>query len=294
MASYDKSKDSAYTRQVQQVLSSLGADLGAGGIDGKWGAYTQAAYEANKAAVDAALYGSGGSQSAYQSAYQSLWDSMPQLSYTYVSTPSYSYEYYYSIGDALEAANYEKQKQQAQTNLENAQAALQESVKTTKANVEKSTTARGFGRSSYATDALQATDLAAMSQGQALLADFDQTLMMLDAQRHANAAAYASNAFQAQENRQLQASIANAQMANELALNQWKAQLDLMNSYNQNLWSASSYSGGSSGSSGRSSSSSSSKKSNSSNMSSLFSSVQKSTSTSKGGVRVSSQNIRSR
>ena len=33
MASYDKSKDSAYTRQVQQVLSSLGADLGAGGID---------------------------------------------------------------------------------------------------------------------------------------------------------------------------------------------------------------------------------------------------------------------
>lgn len=58
MASYDKSKDSAYTRQVQQVLSSLGADLGAGGIDGKWGAYTQAAYEANKAAVDAALYGS--------------------------------------------------------------------------------------------------------------------------------------------------------------------------------------------------------------------------------------------
>ena len=133
-----------------------------------------------------------------------------------------------------------------------------------------------------------------MSQGQALLADFDQTLMMLDAQRHANAAAYASNAFQAQENRQLQASIANAQMANELALNQWKAQLDLMNSYNQNLWSASSYSGGSSGSSGRSSSSSSSKKSNSSNMSSLFSSVKKSTSTSKGGVRVSSQNIRSR
>lgn len=83
-------------------------------------------------------------------------------------------------------------------------------------------------------------------------------------------------------------------MANELALNQWKAQLDLMNSYNQNLWSASSYSGGSSGSSGRSSSSSSSKKSNSSNMSSLFSSVKKSTSTSKGGVRVSSQNIRSR
>ena len=74
--------------------------------------------------MDAALYGSGGSQSAYQSAYQSLWDSMPQLSYTYVSTPSYSYEYYYSIGDALEAANYEKQKQQAQTNLENAQAAL--------------------------------------------------------------------------------------------------------------------------------------------------------------------------
>ena len=64
MASYDKSKDSAYTRQVQQVLSSLGADLGAGGIDGKWGAYTQAAYEANKAAVDAALYGSGGSLEA--------------------------------------------------------------------------------------------------------------------------------------------------------------------------------------------------------------------------------------
>ena len=59
MASYDKSKDPNYTTAVQTALQSLGANLGSAGVDGKWGAYTEAAYQANKDAIDAML-GSGG------------------------------------------------------------------------------------------------------------------------------------------------------------------------------------------------------------------------------------------
>ena len=57
MASYDKSKDTNYTYAVQSALQSLGANLGSAGVDGKWGAYTEAAYQANKDAVDALLGG---------------------------------------------------------------------------------------------------------------------------------------------------------------------------------------------------------------------------------------------
>lgn len=60
MASYDKSKDPNYTTAVQTALQSLGANLGSAGVDGKWGAHTEAAYQANKDAVDAMLGGGGG------------------------------------------------------------------------------------------------------------------------------------------------------------------------------------------------------------------------------------------
>ncbi len=273
MASYDKSKDSDYTRRVQQVLAGLGADLGAGGVDGKWGAYTQAAYEANRSAVDAALGGGSGGFN-----FQSLWDSLPQLNYSYVSTPSYSYEYYYSIGDALEEASYTKQKAQAEQDLAGAQEALKQSVKQTKANIEKSTNARGFARSSYTTDALQNTDLTAMRQEQSLLASFDQTLLELDAQRHSNASAYAANAFQAQEDRRLQADMFNARMANELALNQWQAQLDMINWQMQQWGSGTSSASRSSGSS----------------RSSSGSTAPKSSASGSGKVRVSAQRMRTR
>lgn len=65
MASYDKSKDTNYTYAVQSALQSLGANLGSAGVDGKWGAYTEAAYQANKDAVDAML--SGGSSGGFSS-----------------------------------------------------------------------------------------------------------------------------------------------------------------------------------------------------------------------------------
>ena len=35
MASYNKNIDSGYTTQVQTILQGLGANLGAGGVDGK-------------------------------------------------------------------------------------------------------------------------------------------------------------------------------------------------------------------------------------------------------------------
>lgn len=216
MASYDKSIDSEYTRQVQQILSGLGADLGAGGVDGKWGAYTQSAYEQNREQVEAILSG-GSSHGA---------SNIPALSYTYVEVPqSNSYEYYYSIGDALQAAQYERQKQQAENSLQGAQAALESDLKGAKAGIESSATARGFGRSTYVVDSLQYADNAATAQRQSLLDSFSQTLLYLDAERHSSAASYASSNYQAQENRIYQANLQNAQMANEQALNLWKAQL---------------------------------------------------------------------
>ena len=70
MASYDKSKDTNYTYAVQSALQSLGANLGSAGVDGKWGAYTEAAYQANKDAVDALL--GGGSVSGSSSSTKKL------------------------------------------------------------------------------------------------------------------------------------------------------------------------------------------------------------------------------
>lgn len=60
MASYDKSKDRDYTLAVQSALQSLGANLGSAGVDGKWGAYTESAYQANKQAVNSILSGGSG------------------------------------------------------------------------------------------------------------------------------------------------------------------------------------------------------------------------------------------
>lgn len=76
MASYDKSKDREYTLAVQNALQGLGADLGSAGVDGKWGTYTENAYQANKQAVDSILagagFGSGSGAGATQSAASTL------------------------------------------------------------------------------------------------------------------------------------------------------------------------------------------------------------------------------
>lgn len=74
MASYDKSKDKEYTLAVQRALKTLGADLGAGGVDGKWGEYTESAYQANKDAVDKLIGGgsTGGSAGFGSSATDTL------------------------------------------------------------------------------------------------------------------------------------------------------------------------------------------------------------------------------
>lgn len=241
MASYDKSINSAYTANVQSILAQLGADLGAGGIDGKWGAYTQRAYQQNKAAVDAALNGN-----ALYGGYDGS-GGLPQLKLQTVELPtSHGYEYFYSIGDALEAAQYERQRAKAENGLTQAKQTLSTELEQTKANAAAAANARGFGRSTYVTDTLQYADQAAMAQKQALESEFTQTLLRLDAERHAGAAAYASKAYQAQEDRALQASIANTKAANEFALAQWKAQVDQLSKSNTQAASASKKSTGSS------------------------------------------------
>ncbi|MDR2513954.1 MAG: hypothetical protein LBD02_01955 [Christensenellaceae bacterium] len=227
MASYDKSKDTNYTLLVQQALSAMGANLGPAGIDGKWGAYTDSAYKANQSVVDAMLYG-GSSSSAYGYAPQA--PQMPELSLQGVSVPaSHDYSYYYSIGDALEAENYERQKQQAESRLQGAQAQLETDLDQTKAGIAANSTARGFGRSTYVTDSLLYADNAAAGQRQSLLSDFSQTLLYLDAARHSGAARYASGAYENQQSRIAAAEMANAQIANQQALAVWNAQMDAYN-----------------------------------------------------------------
>jgi hypothetical protein len=254
MASYDKSKDKDYTALVQQALSAIGANLGPAGIDGKWGAYTDSAYKANQGIVDAMLYG-GGSLSSYGSGPQA--PQMPDLNLQGVPVPSSrDYSYYYSIGDALEAEAYERQKQQAESRLQGAQGQLESDLSQTKANIAANSTARGFGRSTYVTDSLLYADNAAAGQRQSLLSDFSQTLLYLDAQRHSGAARYASSAYEAQQGRIAAAEMANAQIANQQTLAMWNAQMDAynraMNAYEQVGLNLSGYAAVPSGSSSRS------------------------------------------
>lgn len=143
-----------------------------------------------------------------------------------VATVRRSYEEYYSIGDALEAANHERQTQKAKEDLRGAEAQLEYDWSHAKANLERSTTARGFGRSSYTTDSLLYADQVAIAQKQSLLDGFNQTLLYLDAQRHSNAANYAAKQIAAQDAADRAAAQYNAEVSNMAALKMWEAQLE--------------------------------------------------------------------
>ena len=222
MASYDKSKNADYTLAVQSALKTLGADLGAGGIDGKWGAYTEAAYQQNKAAVDALV----GSMSG----------GMPQLQVVQVDVPDQkSFDEWLSLGDALFAAQAEAQKRSAQRQLEYGQQQLEKNRAQSAATLENAANARGFGRSSYATDMLLKNEANAQESGMQLLGSFNDALLEIEANRAANAAEYAGNMWQHQQDAVLQAQKFNAQMQQEANLRQWeeemKRQQEMMQAY---------------------------------------------------------------
>ncbi len=222
MASYDKSKSEDYTLAVQAALKTLGADLGAGGLDGKWGSYTEQAYQQNKAAVDALV--SGMSAGA------------PRLQAVQIEVPEQkSFEEWLSLGDALFAAQAEAQKNSAQRQLEYGQKQLEKNKEQSAATLENAANARGFGRSSYAVDMLQRNENNAQESGVQLLESFNDALLQIEANRAASAAEYAGNMWTNQQNAVLQAQKLNAQMQQEVNLRQWEEDLrrqqEMFNAY---------------------------------------------------------------
>ena len=116
------------------------------------------------------------------------------------------------------------------------------------ARLETAANARGFGRSSYATDMLQRNEYEANRNEAALQGDYADALLQLEAGRNASAAQYAGSMWQSQE----------------AALRQWEAENDLRKAYYEaSAAYAANASGSGRSSSGRKSSSSSSKKASS-------------------------------
>lgn len=209
MASYDKSKNTDYTLAVQAALKTLGADLGAGGVDGKWGDYTERAYQGNKGAVDAlvsGMFGGGNAPDAVQ-----------------VDVPEQrSFSDWLSVGDALYAAQAEAQRQSAQRQLEYGQEQVERGRVQSAATLENAANARGFGRSSYAADMLQRNEYSAQRNQTALLTSFGDALQRIEADRAAAAAQYASDMWKTQQDAVLSAQKFNAQMQQEVNLKNWQ------------------------------------------------------------------------
>lgn len=179
MAGYDRSKNADYTLAVQSALKTLGADLGGPGVDGKWGKYTEAAYRKNRAAVDrlvsemgvsaAGAYGSGSRLAAEQ-----------------IDVPEQKgFDEWLSIGGALFAAQAEARKASAKRQLEVNRQQLEQARAQSAVTLENAANARGFGRSSYTADLLQRNENAARDNQTALMNNFSDALMQIDADQAA-------------------------------------------------------------------------------------------------------------
>ena len=265
MASYDKSKDANYTLAVQSALKTLGANLGAGGVDGKWGAYTERAYQQNRQAVDALVSGLGFTSAGSFAGAEAGGGLAPQFTPQLVDMPEQrSFSDWLAVGQEIYAAQYEAGRQSAQRRLEAAQAANEENRVQSAARLETAANARGFGRSSYATDMLQRNEYEANRNEAALQGDYADALLQLEAGRNASAAQYAGSMWQSQQQAVLEAQRFNAQQSQEAALRQWEAENDLRKAYYEaSAAYAANASGSGRSSSGRKSSSSSSKKASS-------------------------------
>ena len=219
MASYDKSKDANYTLAVQSALKTLGANLGAGGVDGKWGAYTERAYQQNRQAVDALVSGLGFTSAGSFAGAEAGGGLAPQFTPQLVDVPEQrSFSDWLAVGQEIYAAQYEAGRQSAQRRLEAAQAANEENRVQSAARLETAANARGFGRSSYATDMLQRNEYEANRNEAALQGDYADALLQLEAGRNASAAQYAGSMWQSQQQAVLEAQRFNAQQSQEAAL----------------------------------------------------------------------------
>lgn len=209
MASYNKAIDSGYTTQVQSILQGLGADLGAGGVDGKWGAYTDAAYNQYKDQVDAALSGSGGSggglllgHSHGGSSY-----SAPTISYTPRTLDQLMAE-----AQGLIGGEYDAQLLAAKQGYEASQQSLAKAYETTRKTTQDSAVSRGMGRSSYLTDAIANVGLHEKQDAATLAGNYGDQVMTLEKAQAEAISSYVQQLQRQQEQMALEVALAQAQL----------------------------------------------------------------------------------
>lgn len=245
LASYDKSMDSAYTTQVQTILKNLGANLGSAGVDGKWGAYTQAAYNQYKDQVDAALAGgsTGGSYGRFGFSSGGSGYTAPTINYTGRTLDEMLAE-----ANGLIGGEYDTQLRTAKQGYEANQQTLAKAYENTRKNTQDSAVSRGMGRSSYLTDAIANVGLQETAANDTLTKNYNDAVDQLELSRAKAVSSYVQQLQREQDDRLLELALAQAELQYKYdALNS-----SLMSGFGGGY----STGGGSGGSSGKSSSSS--------------------------------------
>ena len=245
LASYDKSMDSAYTTQVQTILKNLGANLGSAGVDGKWGAYTQAAYNQYKDQVDAALAGgsNGGSYGGFGFSSGGGGYTAPTINYTGRTLDEMLAE-----ANGLIGGEYDTQLRTAKQGYEANQQTLAKAYENTRKTTQDSAVSRGMGRSSYLTDAIANVGLQETAANDTLTKNYNDAVDQLELSRAKAVSSYVQQLQREQDDRMLELALAQAELQYKYdALNS-----SLMSGFGGGY----STGGGSGGSSGRSPSSS--------------------------------------
>ena len=212
MASYNKNIDSGLTTQVQGILQGLGADLGAGGIDGKWGAYTDAAYNQYKDQVDAALAGNGGN--GVFTGYYDLTGhshaggySAPKINYTPRTLDELMAE-----AQGLIGGEYDAQLLAAKQGYEASQQSLAKAYEGTRKTTQDSAVSRGMGRSSYLTDAIANVGLHEKQDAAQLAGNYGDQVMTLEKAQAEAISSYVQQLQRQQEQMALEVALAQAEL----------------------------------------------------------------------------------
>ena len=208
MASYNKNMDSGYTTRVQTVLQGLGADLGAGGIDGKWGAYTDAAYNQYKDQVDAALGGSG-NMYVGNNPYGGNYYTAPNLSASYTQR---TLDELLAEAQGLVGGAYDQQMLRQTQSFNAAQKQLAQTYDTARQTTQDSAVARGMGRSSYLTDAVANVGIREADAVDELTRNYNDTMAQLEAGKSDAVYSYAQSLQREQENRAYELALQQAQL----------------------------------------------------------------------------------
>lgn len=212
MASYNKNIDSGFTTQVQGILQGLGADLGAGGVDGKWGAYTDAAYNQYKDQVDAALAGNGGNGTF--TGYYDLTGHTHGGSY---SAPTINYtprtlDELMAEAQGLIGGEYDAQLLAAKQGYEASQQSLAKAYEGTRKTTQDSAVSRGMGRSSYLTDAIANVGLHEKQDAAQLAGNYGDQVMTLEKAQAEAISSYVQQLQRQQEQMALEVALAQAEL----------------------------------------------------------------------------------